>query len=560
MSFINDKPVLCLLTTLVWLASLAVSPRLLEAQSGKAELFGVVRDPHNLTISEAQIIAQDISTNAQFSSTTDTAGTYHLLGLPAGNYHLTASKNGFQAYEQTGITLRLGDRTEQNIRLAIGNQLQTVNVNEAASPLQTASGSVNFNVDSTRIVTLPLDGRNFIPLIALSPGVALPGGGSLLPRINGSRPRTNEYIYDGISALQPEPGQVVFYPIIDGIEEFRVNINSYSPEYGRSNGGAVLVNTKSGDNQLHGTVFEFLRNEDLNGTNYFAAAGSKPEFRRNQYGLAVGGPIQKDKTFFFVDWQGTRLRTGIPRLSTVPTLAQRSGQFANAIYDPATPNRTQFPGNRIPVTRFDPVATQVLNRYPLPNRPGTANNYIQTGVEPDAQDQFDARLDRYFGSRQRVFARFTELRDDDTPVFPLPDGSGALTSGVISETITRGYQGVAEHQWTLTPNFLNQARFGFTERQSNGLGVANNGLVVPGTPSNSFGDVLPTFNVTGFQQIGLTAGANSRFTTDVTEYLDTASWAHGRHTVTFGTDIRREALDVLQPANPAGSYTFNTTG
>ena len=134
-------------------------------------------------------------------------------------------------------------------------------------------------------------------------------------------------MYDGISVLQPEPGQVAFYPIIDGIEEFKLNINAYSPEYGRSNGGTVMVIGKSGGNEFHGTLFEFFRNEDLNARNYFAPAGPKPEFRRNQYGFAVGGPIQKNKTFFFADWQGTRLHTGITRISTVPTLAQRQGIF-----------------------------------------------------------------------------------------------------------------------------------------------------------------------------------------------------------------------------------------
>ena len=545
---------------LLFLSLLAFIPSC-YAQSGKAELFGSVRDPSDLAIADAQVHAQELATNARFSAVTDSRGDYHLLGLPPGSYALTVGKPGFREYRQTGIQLRIGDQVSQDVRLEVGSAAQAVDVSAEASPLQTASGSVNFSVDEKRVVTLPLDGRNFIPLVALSPGVALPGGGSLLPRINGSRPRTNEYIYDGISALQPEPGQVVFYPIIDAIEEFRININAYSPEYGRSNGGSVIVNTKSGSNEFHGTLFEFFRNEALNGRNYFAAAGSKPEFRRNQYGLVFGGPVQKDRTFFFVDWQGTRLRTGIPRLSTVPTVAQRNGIFSNPIYDPSTPARTQFPGNRIPLNRIDPIAAQVLALYPLPNRPGTtANNYILSGVEPDSQDQFDTRLDRYFGAKQRVFGRFSYFRDDDIPVAPLPGGSGAIASGVISQTATRGYQVVAEHEWTLSPTLLNQLRFGYTQRNSNGTGIGNGGLVIPGTPSNSFGSVLPTFLVTGLQQIGQSSGANSQFTTDVTEYLDTASWVHGRHTVKFGTDIRRQALDVLQPANPAGAYTFNTTG
>src|SRR5262249_33653424 len=179
---------------------------------------------------------------------------------------------------QTGITLRIGDQTRLDVQLELGQTAQSIDVNAEASLLETASGSVSYHVSQPQIETLPLDGRNFIPLVALSPGVARPGGGSLLPRINGSRPRTNEYLYDGISVLQPEPGQVAFYPIIDAIAEFRLNINAYSPEYGRSNGGTVMVIGKSGSNQMHGTIFEFLRNEDLNARNYFAQPGPRPEF------------------------------------------------------------------------------------------------------------------------------------------------------------------------------------------------------------------------------------------------------------------------------------------
>jgi hypothetical protein len=183
--------------------------------------------------------------------------------------------------------------------MEIGPATQSIEVKAGTSLLETASGSVNYHVESEEVEKLPLDGRNFIPLVALSPGVALPGSGSLLPRINSSRPRTNEYLYDGISVLQPEPGQVTFYPLIDAIEEFRLNIDAYSPECGRSNGGTVMAIGKSGTNQLHGTVFEFIRNEDFNARNYFAQPGAKPEFRRNQYGFAAGGPIRRNKTFFF---------------------------------------------------------------------------------------------------------------------------------------------------------------------------------------------------------------------------------------------------------------------
>src|SRR6185503_6506271 len=227
-------------------------------------------------------------------------------------------------------------------------------------------GTASFVVEQKKVVTLPLDGRNFVPLIALAPGVNLPPG-NLLPRFNGSRPRTSEYIYDGISVLQPEPGQVAFFPIVDAIDEFRVETNSPSAEYGRSNGGVIMVNQRSGSNDLHGTLFEFFRNEALNARNLFATTGAKPRFRRNQYGFILGGPVQKNKTFFFVDWQGTRLDTGVVRTSTVPTSAQKRGVFTQPIFDPRTTRptaagyvRDPFPANTIPTTMFDPATRAVM--------------------------------------------------------------------------------------------------------------------------------------------------------------------------------------------------------
>ena len=189
------------------------------AQAGRAELFGTILDPSNLPVANAKIQAEDQATMVRYAATSDERGEYHILGLPASQYVLTVEQPGFRTYRQSGITLRLADRTLLDAKLEIGQPAQSVDVTAAAPLLQTASGEVSQNVDAEKIVTLPLDGRNFIPLVTLSPGVALPGGGSVLPRINGSRPRTNEYIYDGISVLQPEPGQVVFYPIIDGMEE-----------------------------------------------------------------------------------------------------------------------------------------------------------------------------------------------------------------------------------------------------------------------------------------------------------------------------------------------------
>jgi len=529
-------------------------------QAGRAELFGTIRDPMGLAVPGAKVEAESQDTKLRYPATSNEQGEYHLLGLPAGTYTLAVEAKGFRTLHQSGVTLRIGDRTQLSPKLLVGEANDSVEVIAQAPLLQTASGAVTYSVDRTKIVNLPLDGRNFIPLVALSPGVALPGGGNLLPRINGSRPRTSEYLYDGISVLQPEPGQVAYYPIIDGIEEFRLNINAYSPEYGRSNGGTIMVIGKSGGNQFHGTAFEFFRNEDLNARNFFAQPGPNPEFRRNQYGLTVGGPIQKNKTFFFADWQGTRLRTGITRFSTVPTDAQRNGIFTSAIKDPSTNFQTTFQNNTIPQTQFDPIAKQILVHYPHANLPGTANNFVRTAVEPDNQDEGDGRIDRYISDRHRVFVRYTHFQDDDTPVTPLPDGSGAISSGVTGHALTHADAISSEYDWTVSPTTLNQARFGYSRRSLNQTSLQNGDITVPGLPANSFSSVLPTFLVAGFQQIGPSTGANSDFTTSVTEALDTFSMVRGRHTIKFGMDLRREALDVINPPNPTGGFTFNTSG
>ncbi len=525
-------------------------------QAGRAELFGTILDPAGLTVSKAKVEAEDQLTKAHYSATSDDRGDYHLLGLPAGTWTLTVEQPGFRTYRQASIILRLGDRTSLNVTLDVGQPAQSVEVSAATPLLQTASGEVSLNVDERKITTLPLDGRNFIPLISLSPGVALPNG-QLLPRINGSRPRTNEYLYDGISVLQPEPGQVVYYPIIDGMAEFKLNVNAYSPEYGRSSGGTLMVIGKSGGNEFHGSLFEFFRNEALNARNLFSQPGPKPLFRRNQYGLTVGGPVQKNKTFFFADWQGTRLRTGITRFSVVPTLAQRQGIFTQTITDPTT--RSPFPNNTIPASRFEPLSLQLLQHYPLPNVTGTSN-YVRTATEPDNQDQTDFRIDRYFGAKHRVFARYTFFGDDDTPVTPLPDGSGSLTSGVIGHALTRGDAIAGDYTWILSNTALNQFRFGYSRRDLNQTSLQNGGITIPGLPANSFASVLPIFTITGLQQLGPTTAANSRFTTSVTELLDTFTLVRGRHTFKLGTDIRREALDVLNPPNPTGAFSFTTTG
>jgi Carboxypeptidase regulatory-like domain len=544
-----------------------------DAQSTKVELSGLISDPSGLAVPGAEVRLLNMSTDAEQSVSSGPDGQYHFFAVPPGTYTITVMKSGFTATRRVGLTLRVGDQVTVDIPLQIGNVEQAVNVTAAAPLLQASRGTVSFVVEQKKVVTLPLDGRNFIPLIALSPGVMLPPA-STLPRINGSRPRVSEYIYDGISVLQPEPGQVAYFPVVDAIKEFRVETNSYSAEYGRSNGGVIMVNHKSGSNEFHGSLFEFFRNEAINARNLFSTTGPKPRFRRNQYGFVFGGPGQRNKTFFFADYQGTRLQTGTPRTSTVPTSLQRRGIFSTAIFDPATTRqvsgayvRDQFLNNTISADRWDPAVKAVLDRYPLPNvftatgQEAAANNYIRTANETTNQDQFGIRLDHTLNSRQRLFGRYEYFRDDSSPSTPLPDGSGSITAGVIGKTLTRADSVALEHNWTVSGNKVNQLRFGYTrrgfDRSSLQTGqAASQASGIPNIPVSAFSDVLPTYDVVGFQQLGPTVNGNANFTTSVTQIVDNLSWLHGRHSMKLGTDWRIEHLGILQPPSPTGSFQF----
>jgi hypothetical protein len=509
---------------------------------------------------------------------TSAAGVYSFPNLKPGGYTVTFTADGFKQLMREGLRAATGESIRIDAVLQLGDEHDTVSVKTESPILRTESGSLGQVISNRKIVDLPLNGRTFVALVGLSAGVALPPGSSF-PRINGGRPRTNEYLYDGITALQPEPGTVAFYPIIDAIQEFKVQTNSPPAEFGRFNGGVINLTTKAGTNGFHGTAFEFLRNEGLNARNLFAPAnGPMPVFRRNQFGGVLGGPIVKDRTFFFVDYQGTRQEIGRVRISTVPTLLQRQGIFTEAvggkvakIYDPATTQpkpgggfaRQQFSGNSIPAAQMDPVAISLLGRYPLPTIPGTANNFARVGNEGDSQDQFDTRVDHRFSDRNQIFGRISYARDNTTPVTPLPEGSGIITTGATGPTHTLGESVVANYVHIFSPMLANELRFGYTRRSLNRAalllsGPASAALKLPGIPGNAdFQGELPTFAIAGFQQLGPPSNTDSRFRTDVFEIADALTKQHGRHSLKAGLDFRWERLDITQPPSPTGLFQFS---
>jgi hypothetical protein len=545
-----------------------------------ADLRGRVVDPSGATVANAHVELTESATDIHQVTTTSSTGDYVFTHLNAGTYRVKVTAPGFKSLDHTGISVVVGQTVNADLTLSPGGDQQTVEVNSDFPVMQAGTSDIQTNISRPTIAAMPLNTRNFIQLTTLVPGVALPPG-TLLPRINGGRPRTNEYLYDGISALQPEPGQVVFFPILDDIEEFTVQANNVPAEFGRFNGGVVNVATRSGSNMVHGSLFEYLRNEILNGRNYFASATArKPEYRRNLYGATLGAPIVHDKLFFFGDYQGVKQLIGVTRISTIPTVNERQGIFTGVskIFDPTTTQvvggkfvRQEFPNDTINIP-LDPAAKALLARFPAPTSPGAANNYTRTANDSDHQNQFDVRVDGTFRSRDRAFGRYSYYNEVELPVGPLPDGGGLIsgavlgTGGVAGLSNVLGQQAVFNETHTFSARLLNNLALGYTRRGNTVVGptlntTASAALGIPGIPTNaSFNNALPLFTLTGFQQLGPSASTFAQFQTAVWQMVDTVNLTRGAHAIKAGLDFRWYQLNTVSPPNPTGSFAFTTTG
>jgi hypothetical protein len=526
------------------------------AQTAAGEITGVIRDQNGAAVPGATITFINTRTNAQRVVFSRRNGIYTLPSVTPGEYRLEISLSGFKPVRRDGIRITTGQKARVDFALEIGSLSEQILVTADAPGIRSETASLGTVLAHEQVVQLPLNGRLFIALAALAPGVALPPN-STLPRVNGGRPRTNEYLFDGVSVLQPEPGQVAYYPIVDAIQEFKIESNSPPAEFGRFNGGVINLTTKSGSNAIDGEAFTFVRNENLNARNFFQRANpTTPEYRRNQHGGMIGGPIAKDRAFFFADYQGQRQRIGRTITSTVPTLLQRQGIFTEStagrvpvIYDPSTTiglTRTAFAGNVIPANAIDGVAAEMLHRYPLPTSTGTANNYSRTGNELADQDQADVRLDHKSGSgRDQAFGRLTYFNDHSVPVTALPDGSGAIPAGsvAIGPQSTTAWAFASSYQHIFSSNVLNELRIGDTRRALDREAVD-----------------VPTFVPIGYQQLGSPPGTAANFSTSVTELADSLTWLKGRHTLKIGLDWRWERLNVIQPPSPRGMFTFSSVG
>jgi hypothetical protein len=548
----------------------------ITAQVDTGTISGIVADTSGAVIPGSQVTVRHDVTNVSVTLTTNEAGFYFLPGLHPGHYTITAAKDGFETQRKVGVDVRVQDRLEVSFSLPPGSTSTELTVTATQPLLESETSSLGQVVEQKTLSDLPLNGRNFIQLATLTAGT-LPSTRTAERDnfiSNGARAVQNSYLLDGIDNKNRILGfangsaQIV-QPIIDGIEEFKVQISTFSAEFGQAAGGVVNVTMKSGTNTYHGNLFEFLRNSRLDANPYFQpAGGGHPTFIQNQFGTTFGGPIIKDKTFFFGSWQSSRDGSAAPQIGSVPLASERAGAFPSKITDPSTGQ--PFPGNTIPSSRWDPVAARLIALYPSPVLSGAANNYFYNPKEVVNSDNYNLKFDHHFRAMDYMFLRFSQGWGTNFLPTRLPNpanqqGRIALTQrqAVVSETHTVSSTQVNEFRLGFVYTYENQDILGPRLFDEYGILGAVNLPNIKG---------LPTFNISGFSTLGTptTLGSLSLPATGtgnmpatkagkIWELQDNCSWAHNRHSIRFGVDLQRVTIFASATNNARPAYTFNGT-
>jgi hypothetical protein len=409
------------------------------AQVDTATITGVITDPSGLVIVGARIRVTNQATGLEHSTSSNEGGLYVLTALPIGKYDMEITGQGFQTVRRPNVTLDAGTRARVDAQMRVGPVTEVVEVKTAVPLLESETSSLNQVVENKVITQMPLNGRNYQDLATLSAGV-LPNRSQNFVTdgfsVNGASHDQNVFQLDGADNNNYFSGIVVasneaVKPNIDAIQEFKLETHNYSAEFGRGGGAVVQVSTKSGTNQFHGTAFEFLRNDKLDANNFFNTGRPKPPFRQNQYGGTFGGPVKRDKMFFFADFEGMRIREKVTLQSAIPTPAELAGNFSGvaSISDPATQTasgaREPFAGNLIPASRVDPVAAKMIALYPAPNLTGKLN-FVFNSPRTTDNDKGDGRFDYQVTTNNSLFVRYSQLTFDrlEPGNLPLPASGG----------------------------------------------------------------------------------------------------------------------------------------
>jgi len=592
-------------------------PANVMAQVDMGSISGIVRDPSGAGIPKAKVVLTNEDTNITVSTMTGSEGQYTFSPVKIGRYSVSASVTGFQTVQQKNVTVDVQQKVNLDISLTIGQATETIIVESAPPLLQTLDASVGQVVEEKAINNLPLNGRNFTFLAQLSAGVTqgqqdtrgLGGSGSFAA--NGLRPAQNNYLLDGIDN---NTNLVDFLngtaysvkPPVDAIQEFKVETNNYSAESGRAAAAVLNATLKSGTNAFHGAAWEFLRNDKLDATNFFENAGGlkKGEYRQNQFGATFGGPIRSDKTFFFLDYEGTRIRQATPYTSTVPTALERSSGYTNfsellsqgpppascmqnpsqsgcvmdalgrgytlgQVFDPSTTRgagsgfvREPFAGNMIPANRLDANAIKLLNLFPAPNNSGLFNNYSSNPVVNNDTDQFDVRVDHNFSSKDSAFGRLSYVRNPE--IIPGPFG-GIADGGPFYAGNQNGtsWNSALSDTHTFSSTFVNEFRLGYNHLRATRVQPYANTSGIPeqygiqGVPQGNSNGGLGSIYFGSLNSLGSSQYLPSLELSTTSQITDNVTKTFGRHTLKAGFQWQRLGFAILQPIASRGTWAFS---
>jgi hypothetical protein len=559
------------------LACLFFSCLSLSAQQITGTISGTVSDPSGAIIRGAAVTARQVETGLARTTTSDRNGNYVILELPIGHYRLQVAAIGFQEYVQDGITLNVNETAAVSPRLSLGSEKQQVLVSADAALIEPTVTSMGEVVQRRELEDLPLNGRNFWQLGLLQPGVVplTPGvieaGGSLRNgqayAVNGQRPESNNFLIDGANNFNGVDGGFILKPPVDAIGEFRILTHGANAEFGGALGSTTNIITRSGTNHIHGTLWEFLRNDVLDANNYFAQ--TKEPLKQNQFGAAAGGPLKRDKTFIFGFYEGFLNRQGKTALTTVPSNKQRTGNFSELCPEGFSGGfctnpahqlfnvfaNAPYPNNQVPQVQFSSISKNLLSFFPTPNV-GT-NLFSTTQTLRNDSDEFGIKVDHYLDPRDTLSFRyvFSQLSQFD----PLSPGGASVPGFPVGED-QRAQNFVAQETHTFSPSLIAIARFSylrnkllFGERENH---QSPSSLGFQYSPSLSLAAGPPFIQVNGYSEVGDPITGPRNTYENVFDYSASLSWVRGKHEMKFGGGYQHQGINVLQGIATNGFFVF----
>ena len=548
-------PLLLLVATCVW------------AQSWTGSVAGEVRDESGRPVAAANVVLISDETDRRREVAADSEGWFAIPRVAPGPYHLEISHEGFRTHSQN-LVMVVNQQVSVEISLIVGRRNEEVFVTAGRELLRTETASLSTVVETHQIRGLPLDGRNFFELALLAPGAAPSAQGSpgtvrgdFALHVNGSREDSNNFVLDGVYSGDPKLNGTGVTPQVDAIREFEVLGSTYDASFGRNAGGQINVVTKSGTNQFHGTGYEFFRNAALDARNFFAPGSEpKPRYQRSQFGGSFGGPLVRDRLFFFTDYEGRRNREGITRLANVPTQAERNGDFSASprpVIDPFT--QQPFPGNLIPIERQHPIGRNIAALYPLPNRAVPLQNFVSSPALRDRNDAADIRLDAGLGAADDLSIRYSF--GDRTLYEPFSGSTFALVPGYGTDVLRRAQNAMLAETHAFSPAWINELRLAFnriaagTFHENQGRSI-NREVGLPELSSKPRDWGLSLITVTGYSPLGDEYNNPQHSVTNTYQVSDNLSWARGRHLARFGFDFRYLQQNAFRDVQSRGFLNF----